>query len=270
MRVMGATYRLMATVATPTAQRTIDELFAGPMPEMVGRALREHAVLERVLAEYLDGAPLDERAREILQRPDVQELIVNALVMPTVSHALAQESASFSSYVTNAVRTRARAVDLAAERRPRRWFGRSAIVDARYGGLASRALAFVVDGAIVGMGLLLAAAVLGVATAIAGPLRPGWLAGAGLGAAWFVAQGVYFAGFWSAVGQTPGMRLLGIRVVSGSPAPLRFPRALLRYLGLVVAIIPCFAGFLPALLDNRRRALPDYVARTAVVTTAPE
>jgi hypothetical protein len=68
MSVVGATYRLMATVATPTAQRTLDEFFARPAPDRVGRALREHAVLERIAGGYSDGAPLDERAREILQR----------------------------------------------------------------------------------------------------------------------------------------------------------------------------------------------------------
>ena len=35
--------------------------------------------------------------------------------------------------------------------------------------------------------------------------------------------------------------------------------------GLAVAIIPCFAGFIPVLFDHRRRGLPDYVAGTVVV-----
>ena len=269
MSVAGATYRLMASVATPTAQRTLDELFAGPFPEMVGRALREHSVLERVAAEYAGDTPLDARARELLQRPEVQDLIADAVAIPVVRRVLAEESASFSSHVTTAIRDRARAADISVESAPRRWFGRSAAADARSAGLATRALAFVVDGLIVGVVLLLAAAALGVATALAGPLRPGWLAGVGFGAAWFVAQAVYFAGFWSTVGQTPGMRLVRIQVVSTSPSPLRLGRSLLRFGALVVSIIPCFAGFAPALLDNRRRALPDYVARTVVVTTEP-
>ncbi|MFL5945745.1 MAG: RDD family protein [Gaiellaceae bacterium] len=268
MSVVGATYRLMASVATPTARRTLDELFAGPFPEMLGRALREHAVLERVATEYADGTPLDERARELLRHPDVQNLIVDAVAMPVARRVLAEESASFSSYVTTTIRDRAHAADIRVESAPRRWFGRSA-ADARSAGLATRGLAFVVDGLIVGVVLLLAAAALGVATALAGPLRPGWLAGVGLGATWFVAQAVYFAAFWSTVGQTPGMRLVRVRVVSASPRPLGLGRALLRFGALIVSIIPCFAGFAPALFDNRRRALPDYVARTVVVTTEP-
>jgi hypothetical protein len=37
-----------------------------------------------------------------------------------------------------------------------------------------------------------------------------------------------------------------------------------RVVGLAVAIIPFFAGFVPVLFDGRRRGLPDYVAGTVV------
>ena len=47
-------------------------------------------------------------------------------------------------------------------------------------------------------------------------------------------------------------------------------RALVRVAGLVVAIIPFFAGFIPVLFDGRRRGLPDYVAGTVVVYDSPE
>jgi uncharacterized RDD family membrane protein YckC len=271
MSVVGATYRLMATVATPTAQRTLDELFAGSAPEMVGRALREHAVLERIATAYADGAPLDERARELLQRPDVQRLLADVLATPAVRRALTQQSASFAEDALAALRRRARDVDVAVERPPRRWFRQpaAAVGEIRYPGLATRALAFVVDGIVVSIALLLAAAAVGIVTALTGPLRPEWLAGALFGSALFVAQVVYFAGFWSTLGQTPGMRVMRIRLVSSSQSPPRFGRALLRFVAVVVSIIPCFAGFAPALFDDRRRALPDFVARTIVTTVEP-
>jgi uncharacterized RDD family membrane protein YckC len=75
----------------------------------------------------------------------------------------------------------------------------------------------------------------------------------------------YFAGFWSAAGMTPGMRALRLRVVTRSGGPLSLPRALLRYVGLLLAIAPLFAGFLPVLFDTRRRALQDFVAGTVVL-----
>jgi uncharacterized RDD family membrane protein YckC len=42
-------------------------------------------------------------------------------------------------------------------------------------------------------------------------------------------------------------------------------RSLVRLVGIVLAIIPLFAGFLPVLFDPKRRALPDYMAGTTVV-----
>jgi uncharacterized RDD family membrane protein YckC len=269
--VVGATYRLMATVATPTAQRTLDEVFGGPFPEMIGCALRKHAVIERIANAYAEGEPLDEQARQILQRPEVQQLLVEVLATPAVRRALAQQSTSFAEDAAAALRRRAREGDLAVERAPRRWIRRTrtATEDVGYAGLTTRALAFLVDGLLVCIALLLAAAALGIVTALVGPLRPTWLAGALLGPAWLAALIAYFAGFWSTLGQTPGMRLMRIRLVSSSESPLRFGRALLRLVAVVLSIIPCFAGFAPALFDDRRRALPDFVARTIVTTAEP-
>ena len=42
-------------------------------------------------------------------------------------------------------------------------------------------------------------------------------------------------------------------------------RSLVRLVGLVLAIVPLFAGFLPVLFNERRRGLPDFLAGTVVV-----
>ena len=55
-----------------------------------------------------------------------------------------------------------------------------------------------------------------------------------------------------------------IRVRGPGGAAPSFARSLLRVLGLALAIIPCFAGFIPAFFDGRRRALPDLIAGTTV------
>ena len=66
----------------------------------------------------------------------------------------------------------------------------------------------------------------------------------------------YFVVFWSVTGQTPGNRLLQIRVcrASDGTAPSA-GAALLRFGGVIVAALPLFVGFLPILLDDRRRGL---------------
>jgi uncharacterized RDD family membrane protein YckC len=86
------------------------------------------------------------------------------------------------------------------------------------------------------------------------------------GAVWVLVTASYFALSWSGAGQTPGMRLMALRVVrpdGTAPSPLR---AVLRFVGLVLSIATLGAGFLPALFDSRRRGLPDFFAGTVVVT----
>jgi uncharacterized RDD family membrane protein YckC len=107
--------------------------------------------------------------------------------------------------------------------------------------------------------------VVAIISSFFGGLRPTWLAAALLTIGYLLAAVGYFVLFWSSVGQTPGMRLLGLRVSSDTGAQLTAIRSLVRLIGLVLAVIPCFAGFIPVLFDARRRALPDYLADSVVV-----
>jgi uncharacterized RDD family membrane protein YckC len=67
-------------------------------------------------------------------------------------------------------------------------------------------------------------------------------------------------------GQTPGMRLMHVRVVAPDGKPPSLRRGLVRVCGLVLAIVPLFAGFLPVLVDDRRRGLADMLAGTVVLS----
>ena len=131
--------------------------------------------------------------------------------------------------------------------------------------MATRGVALVVDAAVAQVGYLVVAASVGLVLGLAGELHSGWLTGLLAGGGWLLVVALYFVGFWSVTGQTPGMRLLRLRVQARSGAPPTVLRSLLRLAGLILAIIPFFAGFLPALFDHRRRALPDFVAGTTVV-----
>ena len=75
----------------------------------------------------------------------------------------------------------------------------------------------------------------------------------------------YFVVFWSTTGQTPGNRVMQIRVERSDGGTLRRRTAVLRLAALAVAAIPFFAGFLPILFDRHRRAFQDFVARSVVV-----
>jgi uncharacterized RDD family membrane protein YckC len=83
---------------------------------------------------------------------------------------------------------------------------------------------------------------------------------------WVVA---YFVTFWATTGQTPGNRVMQIRVERAGGGTLKPRWALVRMVGLALAAFPLFAGFLPILFNERRRGLADWMANTVVVRSQP-
>jgi uncharacterized RDD family membrane protein YckC len=136
-----------------------------------------------------------------------------------------------------------------------------------YIGLLTRGLAFAVDAAVINLVAILVGVAMGLIVSVldvASGLETA-LAAIG-GAAYLVWSAAYFVTFWSTTGQTPGNRLFRIRVCDADDgAVLRPRRALLRLVMLVLCAIPLFAGFLPILVDDRRRGLHDMVAGSVVV-----
>jgi uncharacterized RDD family membrane protein YckC len=138
-----------------------------------------------------------------------------------------------------------------------------------YAGLVTRALAFAVDAAIVDLAGALVGVVVGLALSILNIPNEVDKALLAVGGALFVVWSIaYFVVFWSTTGQTPGNRLMRIRVrQSGIDAPLRPRWALVRLVGLFLAALPLLLGFLPILLNDRRRGLQDFLGRSVVVNT---
>jgi uncharacterized RDD family membrane protein YckC len=135
-----------------------------------------------------------------------------------------------------------------------------------YAGAATRLLAFAIDQAVAGATYGVATALLSWAVALVtnGALQtqiPGWIAAAGYAVWWFL----YFAAPWAASGKTPGMALLGVRVVAADGAPAGPRRAVQRALALPLSFLTLGIGFLPILFGRRHRALHDLLAGTAVV-----
>jgi uncharacterized RDD family membrane protein YckC len=129
----------------------------------------------------------------------------------------------------------------------------------------TRGLALTIDLVLAHAAYLFIAGSVALIASLAGDLRSGWLAGSIASAGWAVVVLAYFVVFWSSTGQTPGMRLLRLRVLADSSGtPPSLVRSMLRFVGLILAIAPMLLGFVPALFDGRRRALQDYIARTTV------
>ena len=72
---------------------------------------------------------------------------------------------------------------------------------------------------------------------------------------------IYSMFFWALAGRTPGMAVLGLRVVGTHRDPLSWPSALIR--AIVLAYFP--VGAIWALVDRRGQAIHDKLARTTVV-----
>jgi uncharacterized RDD family membrane protein YckC len=135
-----------------------------------------------------------------------------------------------------------------------------------YVGLLTRAIAFGIDAALIdAIAIVVAALVALTFSVVSVPEEVRTLAVAAGGVAFVLLSVGYFVTFWSTTGQTPGCRVLRIRVVPASGDRILPRRALLRFVGLTLAAIPLFAGFLLILVDDRRRGLHDYIARTVVV-----
>lgn len=135
-----------------------------------------------------------------------------------------------------------------------------------YAGIVTRAVAFAMDVAIVYAILFLIGVVVAL---IIGAFSNFNLDGdvktyLGAALAWIIAFSTYCTSFWSLTGQTPGMRALGIEVMTCDGERLGVRRSLVRLVGMVLAAIPLFLGYLPILLRDDRRGLHDRLARSVV------
>ena len=134
-----------------------------------------------------------------------------------------------------------------------------------YAGIATRAVALVIDTVLSEGMFIVGAALLALIGSLVGDLRPEWLVPVLVSAGWVLTVGGYFVTCWAATGQTPGMRMMHVRVVGRDGAPPNLGRSVVRLVGLLLSIVPLFAGFLPILVDDRRRGLADFLAGTVVV-----
>ncbi len=131
-------------------------------------------------------------------------------------------------------------------------------------GMATRVVSWVVDALVInfvaimaGLGVSLILSLFPLARSAQGPLQ------AVAGTAYIVWTALYFIAFWSTTGQTPGARLMQIRLIVPNRRRVKPARALVRWIGMNLAMLPLFAGYLPIAFG--RRGFPDWLARTLVL-----
>jgi len=86
-----------------------------------------------------------------------------------------------------------------------------------------------------------------------------WLIGLGF---WLF---FYFAGSWALAAKTPGMAVLGLRVVQRDGGEVTVRHAVVRTLAFPLSFLLLGLGFIGLVIGKERRGLHDVIADTTVV-----
>jgi uncharacterized RDD family membrane protein YckC len=258
---------MVAAVESEAVERAIARVLQGPaVEEAMNNALESDAV-KHALVDALDSELVDDVWRRLLASDEAQRLVERIAEAPEIRAAISAQSMGLIEDVGHTIGNGTRRLDGVLERIARRIFFRKRRTEPTdRAGAATRGLAFGLDLLIVNLGFSgLAAVAALIASAFTG--NGDGVSNVALAAGttlWFAIGSLYLVGFWSLAGQTPGMRFVGIRLDVESRG-LRFGRSIRRLIGMALATIPFFLGFLGILFDERRRAWDDRLSGVDVV-----
>jgi uncharacterized RDD family membrane protein YckC len=256
---------IVRALESPAVERALVRVLQGPAVEEAMRGALDSPAVERALVEAVDSQLLDRVWQRVLASDEAQKLVERIAQAPEVRAAIASQGVGFLDDIRRAIGKVARRVDGGIERIIRRLFRREQRTEPTvYAGLFTRALAFALDIGILNLAFIAISALVAFVASIVFPsdaTTPALAVGA---FAWLVAGAIYLVSFWLLLGQTPGMNIVGIRVVAPA-APRVTPRlAIRRLVGLVLAAIPLGLGFLGVVFSERRRGLQDVIGHTEV------
>jgi uncharacterized RDD family membrane protein YckC len=141
--------------------------------------------------------------------------------------------------------------------------------ETRNAGFVSRLFALVIDATLlITAGVVVAAAAGMVANLFAKLQVSGALGIVAATATSVAATCAYFVICWTLSGQTLGMRILALRVITATGRPPNLRRSVIRLAGAIIGAIPLFLGYV-IVLGRRRLAFHDRLARTRVIYTNP-
>jgi uncharacterized RDD family membrane protein YckC len=131
-------------------------------------------------------------------------------------------------------------------------------------GLVTRVISWVIDVLIInfvaiitGVGAEIVASIFPITK----DLKPLFLAIAGV--VYVLWTAAYFVVFWSMSGQTPGSRVMQVRLVTPDGGRVKPVRALVRWIGMNLAMVPLPWGYVP--IPFQRLGFPDWLAHTRVI-----
>jgi uncharacterized RDD family membrane protein YckC len=257
---------IVRALESPAVERAIFRVLESEeAQEALARALASPAV-ERAALQVLDSELVDRVWDRLLASDEIQKTIERIAEAPEIRSAIASQGFGLLDDIGRQARQIAGRFDDALERVVRRIIGRPRTEPTRNVGLVTRVLAFVIDAAILNGVFLVLAAVVADLFGSDGVSGTGIVFGIG---AWIIAGSAYLLTFWSLAGQTPGMRVLSIRIEADGSRRLGLRTAGRRYVAAVLAAIPLGLGFLGVITRDDRRGFHDRRAGTDVVPVDP-
>ena len=290
-RVLGAGARGAERLAGATG---VDKALEDAAEEAITRALRSPAVeraitraivegnaVERaveqaltsdeiadIIVGALDTEAADRVWREILASPKAQMLVERIAEAPELRAAIAQQGVGLVTDLGRRLTTVSEKLDDKVEVFARRITRRPAReTETTEVGLATRGVAAVIDLALIGLALSIGSGLLAsVIPAVSG-------GGDGLsiwgilsfGVIGFLIGASLFVAFWALIGQTPGMRLLSIRLDVDGSREVGLRRSIRRMAAVVPSVLLFGLGFLAIVVSPQRRGWHDRYAGTRVV-----
>ncbi len=284
-----------SSVASRLAAGTgLERAVAGVVEETIVRTVESDAVIQAIerivedgrlqaaIERSIDPAMVEEAVRkairsevsdriweDILASDKAQMLVERVAEAPEVRAAIAQQGFGLVTDIGRQVSKITEALDDGLERIAHGLLRRGDHeAETNQAGLATRAMAFAVDIALLfGFFSIVTGLFSSIIPTIFGDRSEGLsplaivlvsIMGFTLGAGIFVT-------FWTLIGQTPGMRFLGIRVQHHGSNVIPFWTAVWRVLAIPLALIPFGLGFLAILISPMRRGWHDLIAGTEVI-----
>src|SRR6478736_2744405 len=252
---------IVRAVESPAVERALVRVLQGPAVEEAMRGAVHSPAVERALIDALDSELVDEVWKRLLASDEAQQLVERIAEAPEVRAAIASQGVGFLDDIRRQIGRIARKADGAIERILRRITRRPQRTGpTECAGVFTRTLAFVIDVGVLNLAFIAISALVALVVSLVFPSDaevPALAIGA---AAWLIAGAAFMVAFWGLLGQTPGMRIVGLRVVSLDQPQMDLRIAMRRLLGRAQVLLPAARVGVADLL-----ALSLLVARHALV-----
>jgi uncharacterized RDD family membrane protein YckC len=262
---VAAEEAIVRALESPAVERAVIRVLQGPAVEEAMHGALDSPAVERALIEAVDSRLVDKVWQRILASDEAQRLVERIAQAPEVRAAIASQGVGFLDDIRREIGKVARRIDGGIERIARRIFRRAQRTEPTdCAGVLTRGLAFALDVGALNLAFIAISALVAFAASVIFPSEATTPALAVGAFAWLVAGAIYLVSFWSLLGQTPGMSIVGIRVVAPGEPRVTLRQSIRRLFGLALAAIPLGLGFWGILFSDRRRGLEDVIGHTEV------